>query len=88
MGEWEGVSSDWDVIFSYTEIRVIFFKHSQLSMSRSRNSSQIFQDLNLCFEKLIRKDMTNMVLYHNTRRLDKNIYNSINLSRAAFSFCL
>ena len=29
-----------------------------------------------------------MVLYHNTRRVDKNIYKSINLSRAAFSFRL
>ena len=29
-----------------------------------------------------------MVSYHNTRRVDKNIYKSINLSRAAFSFCL
>ena len=25
-----------------------------------------------------------MVSYHNTRRVDKNIYKSINLSRAAF----
>ena len=27
-----------------------------------------------------------MVSYHNTRRVDKNINKSINLSRAAFSF--
>ena len=32
---------------------------------------------------MIRKDMTNMVLYHNTRRVDKNICKSVNLSRAA-----
>ena len=31
--------------------------------------------------------MTNMVSYDNTRRVDKNINKSINLSRAAFSFC-
>ena len=30
--------------------------------------------------------MTYMVSYHNTRRVDENIYKSINLSRAAFSF--
>ena len=29
-----------------------------------------------------------MVSYQYTRRVDKNIYKSINLSRAAFSFCL
>ena len=34
------------------------------------------------------KDVTNMVSYHNTRRVDKNIYKSINLSRVAFSFRL
>ena len=29
-----------------------------------------------------------MVLYHNTRRVDKNIYKSVSLSRAAIIFCL
>ena len=35
-----------------------------------------------------KKIRQNMVSYEYTRRVDKNIYKFINLSRVAFSFCL
>ena len=74
MGEWECVSSDWDIIFSYTEIRVVSFLNTVNSRYLEVGiylKLLIFQDLHLCFEYLIRKDMTNLVSYHNTRRVDK-----------------
>ena len=64
----------------------------------NKNISILFPSIQLIIHSLTHVDRLtgglqeriwqNMVSYEYTRRVDKNIYKFINLSRAAFSFCL